>query len=236
MAQGNTFPTFIRAEYDGSSGGFREFERSAQTAGANVKRQFEADMEEVKRTVANALAMPKNAAGALDFNTAGMRQAAAEAQNVAVATRQVAIAAETAARREGDLSVATRVRIQTFQAAADAAERDALNLAQNARAYEKLQAEIDRAAASSARFANEVQSNVTANGRLVASQGALRQASIGAGQQLQDIAVSLYGGQKAGVVFAQQLPQLAFALSALEGSTNKTANSVGRFAGFLSGP
>ncbi len=236
MAQANTFPTFIRAEYDGSSGGFREFERSAQAAGANVKRQFQTDMEEVKRTVANALTMPKNASGALDFNTAGMRQAAAEAQNVAVATRQVAIAAETAARREGDLSVATRTRVQAFQAAADAAERDALNLAQNARAYEKLQVEIDRVAASSGRMANEAQSAVTANSRLVASQGALRQASIGAGQQLQDIAISLYSGQRAGVVFAQQLPQMAFALSALDGSANKTAAGVGRFATFLSGP
>src|SRR3546814_1452273 len=87
MAQANTFPTFIRAEYDGSSGGFRDFERSAQTASANVKRQFETDMEEVKRTVANALTMPKNAFGALNLDTAGMRQAAAEAQAVAAATR-----------------------------------------------------------------------------------------------------------------------------------------------------
>lgn len=236
MAQANTFPTFIRAEYDGSSGGFRELERSAQLSGTNVKRQFQTDMEEVKRTIVNALTMPKNAAGALDFNTAGMRQAAAEAQNVAVATRQVAIAAETAARREGDLSVATRTRVQAFQAAADAAERDALNLAQNARAYEKLQVEIDRVAASSGRMANEAQSAVTANSRLVASQGALRQASIGAGQQLQDIAISIYSGQRAGVVFAQQVPQMMFALSGLEGSTNKTANRIGQFAGFLSGP
>jgi len=163
MAQANTFPTFIRAEFDGSSGGFRELERSAQLAGANVKRQFQVDMDEVKRTIATSLSMPKNAAGALDFNTAGMRQAAAEAQNVATATRQVAAAAEAAARREGDLSVATRMRVQAFQAAAEAAERDALNLAQNARAYEKLQVEIDRVAASSGRMANEAQSAMTAN-------------------------------------------------------------------------
>lgn len=64
----------------------------------------------------------------------------------------------------------------------------------------------------------------------------MRQASIGAGQQLQDIAISLYSGQRAGVVFAQQLPQLAFALSALEGSTSKTLGTVGRFGAFLSGP
>lgn len=236
MAQANTFPTFIRAEYDGSSGGFRAFERSAQIAGSNVKRQFEVDMEEVKRTVVNALTMPKNAFGGLDLNTAGMRQAASEAQALAVATRTVATAAEAAARREGDLSEATRLRVQAFRAAAVAAEQEARNLTQNASAYEKLQVEIDRAARSSGALSREMQGAVTTTGRLAASQGALRQASIGAGQQLQDIAISLYSGQRAGVVFAQQLPQMAFALSALEGSTNKTANRVGQFAGFLSGP
>ncbi|MDO2038598.1 hypothetical protein Q2411_24425, partial [Escherichia coli] len=56
------------------------------------------------------------------------------------------------------------------------------------------------------------------------------------GQQLQDVAISLYSGQRAGVVFAQQLPQLAFALTGLEGSANKTHNRIGQFATFLSGP
>jgi hypothetical protein len=71
---------------------------------------------------------------------------------------------------------------------------------------------------------------------LTAHQGRLRQASIGAGQQLQDIAISLYSGQQAGIVFAQQLPQLAFGLSGLEGSTNRTQDRIGKFATFLSGP
>src|SRR3546814_12830564 len=100
----------------------------------------------------------------------------------------------------------------------------------------KLQVEIDRSSASSGRLANEAQQAATSNTRLALSQGALRQASIGAGQQLQDIAISLYSGQRAGVVFAQQLPQLSFALSGLEGSTNKTAAGIGRFATFLSRP
>src|SRR3546814_9593602 len=115
-------------------------------------------MEEVKRTVANALTMPKNAFGALNLDTAGMRQAAAEAQAVAAATRNVATAAEAAARREGDLSEATRLRVQAFRAAAVAAEQEARSLSQNASAYEKLQVEIDRAAASSGRLANEARS------------------------------------------------------------------------------
>lgn len=71
---------------------------------------------------------------------------------------------------------------------------------------------------------------------LTAQQGRLRQASIGTGQQLQDIVISLYSGQQAGIVFAQQLPQLAFGLSGLEGSANRTQDRIGKFATFLSGP
>lgn len=68
------------------------------------------------------------------------------------------------------------------------------------------------------------------------STGALRMASIGAGQQLQDMTVQLQGGTAATTVFAQQVPQLAFALIGLEGSTNKAVAGVGKFAAFLSGP
>lgn len=76
----------------------------------------------------------------------------------------------------------------------------------------------------------------TAFGNVINSVGAMRTATLQAGQQLQDIGISLYSGQRAGVVFAQQLPQLAFALSGLEGSANKTHDRIGRFATFLSGP
>lgn len=72
--------------------------------------------------------------------------------------------------------------------------------------------------------------------QLTETHRALRQASLQAGQQLQDVAISLYSGQQASLVFAQQLPQLAFALSGLEGSANKTHNRIGQFATFLSGP
>lgn len=76
----------------------------------------------------------------------------------------------------------------------------------------------------------------TANRLLANSQASVRVASIQAGQQLQDIAISLQGGQRASVVFAQQLPQLAFALTSLEGSANKFQNRIGKIATFLAGP
>lgn len=78
--------------------------------------------------------------------------------------------------------------------------------------------------------------NALAAQRSVGAQRAMRQAMLQSGQQLQDIAISLYSGQQASVVFAQQLPQLAFAFTGLEGSANKTQARIGRLANFLSGP
>lgn len=78
--------------------------------------------------------------------------------------------------------------------------------------------------------------NSNALRKVADAQRQLRLASLGATQQLQDIAISLVSGQRAGIVFAQQLPQLAFALTGLEGSTNRTADRIGKLATFMSGP
>lgn len=64
---------------------------------------------------------------------------------------------------------------------------------------------------------------------VVNSTRSVRQATIQAGQQFQDIAISIGSGQRASTVFAQQLPQLAFALSGVKGR-------VGDVASFLAGP
>lgn len=56
-----------------------------------------------------------------------------------------------------------------------------------------------------------------------------RQGMIQVGQQMQDVAISFIGGQRAGTILAQQLPQLAFAMSNFGGK-------VGAVASVLSGP
>lgn len=229
MAQASAFPAFVSVDFDNSRNGFREFRTAAADAGRDVRRQFETDMDEVKRTIARALTLPANAGGGLNFDTTAMRQAAQQAEITAQATREVARALEASARANDDNTASTRRQIQAAQAAANEAEQEARALNAKAATYERVQAEISRAGSQLQTFAG-------ASRTAAASQGALRQASIGAGQQLQDIAISLYSGQRAGVVFAQQMPQLAFALSGLEGSTNKTLGTIGKFGTFLSGP
>lgn len=91
-------------------------------------------------------------------------------------------------------------------------------------------------AAFQQRFQQELEKSVASQDQVAQSSGRMRFAMINAGQQVQDIAVQLQGGQRAAVVFAQQLPQLSFALSGLQGSSNKVASAVGSFATFMSGP
>lgn len=72
--------------------------------------------------------------------------------------------------------------------------------------------------------------------KLSRGSGVLRQAYIQTGQQAQDLVISLIGGQKASVVFAQQLPQLAFALSGLGMQADGTQKGIGKIATLLAGP
>lgn len=84
--------------------------------------------------------------------------------------------------------------------------------------------------------AQQVAGTNTAYQQATRGLGAQRFALIQTGQNLQDITVGFASGQRAAVIFAQQVPQLGFALSGFEGSTNKTLNTLGRFGTFISGP
>ncbi len=76
----------------------------------------------------------------------------------------------------------------------------------------------------------------TATQSVINSQRASRTAFIQLGQQLQDVAVQAQMGTNAFLIFGQQAPQAAFALSGLAESANKTQRAIGNVATFLSGP
>lgn len=144
MAQANAYPAFISVEFDKNSGGFRDFRLGAIEAGAEVKRQFERDMGDVQSIVKRALTLPAGASGGLNIDTSSMRQAAAQADVTARATREVARAMEEAARSADDNSAATRRNIQAAQAAAREAQQEATALGTKAAAYERVQTELNR--------------------------------------------------------------------------------------------
>lgn len=222
MAQGSAFPAFISVELDPNSNGFREFREQASGAGDAVKKQFEADMADVQRVIRNALTLPPNANGTLNIDTSSMRQAAVEADRTAQATREFARAAEEAARANGDNSEATRRYVVAAQAAAREAEDQARSLNMQAASYEKLQAEINRTG-------TQLQTFASANQKAASSQRIMGQASAQMGQQVQDVVISLVSGQRAGIVFAQQIPQMTYAMTQFGGR-------VGAVATALSGP
>lgn len=61
----------------------------------------------------------------------------------------------------------------------------------------------------------------------------MRIAGVQTGQQLQDIAVGFQSGQRGATIFAQQLPQLAFALSGVGGRVGALATALSGPAGLL---
>lgn len=112
-----------------------------------------------------------------------------------------------------------------------------------AQAQELARQNLNRAAqeaAGVARATDEVtraqRAGTTARGSVINSVRAERVAFIQLGQQLQDVSIQAQMGTDAFLIFGQQVPQAAFALSGLSDSSNDTLAKVGEFATFLSGP
>lgn len=328
MANGTTaFPAFIRAEYDPSGSGFRDFESAFSQSARKAEHQFTQAFDQIGAKLAQSLNRGVGANGKLDLGTAEMRQATAEAKFAEQAYSDLLRTATLLARETGDTSSATRnyiaalsaqrieasqivrenesqlatyTRLQaaldvtadknsrlaqsyreTYAEAARAAQLEVANsrfgasiapslgssalsngagyreLEQAARAadaYERqlaeLRQQVDPLAFEQARVNKEMAfaaeayrrgdisadqlaaRNQQLNASLTQMRGGFRetrQGMIQVGQQMQDVAISLIGGQRAGTVLAQQLPQLAFAASNFGGK-------IGAVATVLSGP
>ena len=218
--------------------------------------------EQAAKAEAQALAAQgPTPAGALPTNTKFGAEAIVSGQ---AALDRAAVSGATLEQVLGRVSTKGQIVTQTLAEMAAADQRAAAGNAALASAVDRLHAELDPVVAATQRYtsatdlldkalaAGVIDGNLhaamlekvnsasrdgtTALRSVINSQGAFRVAMLQSGQQMQDIAVSLYGGQKAALVFAQQLPQLAFALSGLEGSANKTYSRIGQFATFMSGP
>lgn len=195
---------------------------------------------------------------ALEQEEARAKQQAALAANEAAARNIDFVEALQRAQQESlDAAAAEQQLAREMQRQAEAAE-------QMAQAVNRLEGQLDPAAAAAMRLAAQTKTlddaleagaidaqrhaqmmqlvtaanheGTTATRNVINSQGAMRVAMLQSGQQMQDFAIQVYSGQSASVAMAQQLPQLAFALSGLEGNTNKTLSKIGQFSTFLSGP
>lgn len=232
MPQSGIFPIFLRAEYRGDGEGFSRFQSDAARAAAQAKREFQG----VAAALDDALARPRNTAGSLDLGLDELRQAAAQQEKIAAAARQVAEATNRArAATSGydeQLSKATQAAFRLAQAE----EAKGREMLEQIEILEQIQQELNKTAAATDEVIAAQRRGTTARGSVINSVRAERVAFVQLGQQLQDITVQAQAGTSGFTIFAQQVPQAAFALTGLKDSSNDTLSEVGEFATFLSGP
>ncbi len=215
--QSNVFPAFIRAEYDPSDA-FPRMVQDAKSSTDRVKRQFETDFARMGQTVKDALTKPLTAAGSLDLGVGQYKAAADAAARHARGLREVADAARRVA--EGDpYSTALRRQAQAASAAALEADKLSREAAKQALSMDRLQMELDQTASSTKRLESAQR----------AMSAGSRQAYIGVGQQIADVAIQAQMGTNAFVILGQQGSQLAYQLSSAGGV-------AGRVASFFAGP
>jgi hypothetical protein len=125
---------------------FSAFNKDVVASAGQARSAFDRSFTEIQALARSALQAPRTAGGALDLNVNGVREAAAEARNNAVAQRELATAYERAAASANDTSEATHLEVTAARAAAIAAEDHAKSLEQQARSLGLLQAELGKSA------------------------------------------------------------------------------------------
>lgn len=230
------FPAFIKLEHQPDGSAKSSFLAEVDNTLDSAERRFQQFSDEARRQLDQAMTTRRNTFGSLDLGVEDLRKAAQAQQARAIAAREVARATALAAKEEGDYGRQARLSVAATEALAREEEEAARAALQHAAAVEQVQAVLNRQASATDVVAQATGRGTTANRMMVTSQRAVRVAGLQAGQQLTDIAIQMEMGTRASTIFAQQVPQLAFALSGLEGSANKTHARIGKFATFLSGP
>ena len=236
MAGGQEFPAYLTLRTKSDGNAKATFLAEINEALAPAEQRLAKFSSEAQRLLDAALSVKRNDVGSLDLGVDQLKAAAVAQQARATAAREVAAATRLAAKEIGDEGRQARLAVAATEALAIEEERAARAAMSHAQAAEQVQERLNRQKSATDAVVAATRAGTTANGAVTNSLRSMRVATVQAGQQLQDIGISLYSGQRASVVFAQQIPQLAFALSGLEGSANKTHDRIGRFATFLSGP
>lgn len=220
-------PAYIQLRYD-ENGVFNKLQSGVRSATEDAQRQFDRAFGEIDQTVRRALSVQRNQFGSLDLGAKDLREAAAAQQAIATAAEEVARATRAAAEAEGDFSQRARQSVASAEALAREKREAAAAAISHAEAVEQVQRQLDRNRSATGAV-------IGANTRLTASSRQVSQATAMAGQQFADISVQLVSGQRASMAFAQQIPQLGWALSGLASSSNATTARIGTLATMLSG-
>lgn len=222
-----------------------------------AQQRYDAALAEANRLLQAGAISTQQFAQAQTFAAAQLQRVRDDVTGVAAAQerlRQEQGRAAMAAREQAAAVAALKAQINPAAAAQDqfnqkvafakaALDRGELSQMEYARAVRLASAALREAgqaevAATAARNGLTVatRQGTTARKSVINSVGSERTAFIQLGQQMQDMTVQAQMGTNAFIIMGQQLPQVAFALSGLEGSANKTKAAVGGIATFLAGP
>lgn len=216
----------LRAEQFSSETGqrFAELKTRAQSTAQGLRNEFAGAFADVQRLAATSLQLPRTDTGSLDLSSEikQLNLAALAADQNAQALRELSIAQEAAAISMNEGRQALLLEADASAVAALAEERNAQAIRDRVLALEAVQRELNQTT-SQTRALTAAEEEAA----MKAQKGGASFTMVG--QQLNDFAVQVMSGQSASIAFAQQLPQLTFALSTMGGT-------AGRIGTFMTGP
>lgn len=152
MAQGSTFPIFIRPELQDGAPAFAEFKRLAGTASKQAAESFKSDFNEVTSVISNALTKGVQG-GKLNLDVSQLRQAAADAKFFGAALTDTIRTTQALALETGDTSAETRQYILALETASRAQTENVRGIDNQIATYNRLQAGLNATSDANSRLA-----------------------------------------------------------------------------------
>lgn len=235
-APAEVFPAFIRLEHQESPQAQAKFQAEVDRMLGGASRKIDDFSAKAQASLDRALSTQRNASGSLDLGVGQLNAAAQTQMQRATAAQEVYEATVRAAQAEGLYSAETRQSIAATKALWLEEERAAKAAQTHARAATAVQAELNKQASATDIVVQSTRRGASEQAGIANSMRASRTAYAQLGQQMQDITIQAQMGTSAFVIFSQQVPQAAYALSQLERSGSAVERKIGSVATFLSGP
>lgn len=236
MVQASEFPAIFKVSAGDGRAAANKVLSDIDYLTAEGRRKLRNFSAEAQDQLDRALSVQRNNAGSLDLGVDELNRAAVAQQQRAIAAREVADATLRAAKAEGGFNVEMRESVAAARQLAQAEEAAAASMRAQAAAADAVQKELNQSKSAIDAVVAAEKRGTTARGSVVNSVRAERVAFVQLGQQMQDVTVQAQMGTNAMTIFAQQVPQAAFALSGLSNSANATKARIGALATFMSGP
>ncbi|WP_010218846.1 phage tail length tape measure family protein [Sphingomonas sp. PAMC 26621] len=203
-------------------------------AANDIRQPFVSAFAEVQKSAQTAITMPRTAAGSLDLSSeiAQLSQAAHQADQHAIALRELSQAQLSASSSGRVGTEALRLEADASAVASIAAEREASAHRDRIVVLQEVQRELNQTTSATTALthtSDATRGYADAGRQVVVSAGAQRAGMQQLGFQLNDVATSFQGGISPMTIFAQQGSQVIQAIGLMAGESKG-------LIGFLGGP